>query len=59
MNGIQYIVDSKGKKTAVVIELKKHMEMWEDFEDQLVAEKRKHQKRYTHEEVTLTLKESR
>ena len=37
MSGIQYITDENGNKTAVVIDLKKHLKLWEDISDQLVA----------------------
>jgi len=29
-SGIQFIVDKKGNKTGVLIDLKKHKELWED-----------------------------
>ncbi len=41
MKGIQYIVDEKGKKTAVVTDLKKHAQLWEDFCDLALARSRK------------------
>ncbi len=56
MSGIQYITDENGNKTAVVIDLKKHFKLWEDISDQLVAEKRKNQKRYNHSDVKMILK---
>lgn len=31
MEGIQFVIDDKGQKTAVLIDLKKHGELWEDF----------------------------
>lgn len=37
MKGIQYIIGEAGKKTAVIIDLKKHGEIWEDFYDSLTA----------------------
>lgn len=37
MNGIQYLTDSRGNKKAVVIDLKKHGALWEDFQDGLTA----------------------
>ena len=33
MKGIQFVVDENGAKTAVVINLKQHSELWEDFYD--------------------------
>ena len=40
MNDIQYIVDDKGTKLAVVIDLDKCADLWEDFYDILVARRR-------------------
>jgi len=40
MNDIQYIVDDKGNKRAVIIDLDKCAELWEDFYDALVARRR-------------------
>ena len=41
LEGIQYIVDSNGKRVAVVINLAQWGELWEDFQDVLVSEARK------------------
>jgi hypothetical protein len=51
MNGIQYLTDEKGRKVAVQIDLKKHRELWEDFEDVLVSRSRRHEKRIPLEKV--------
>jgi hypothetical protein len=40
MKGVQYIVDHKGKPKAVVIDLKTHGELWEDFQDLVIAQQR-------------------
>lgn len=37
---IRFIVDEKGTKTAVVIDLKRHADLWEDFYDSMVARQR-------------------
>ncbi len=37
MNDIQYIVDDKGTKRAVIIDLDKFRDLWEDFYDSLIA----------------------
>ena len=37
MKGIQFVIDGQGEKTAVVIDLKKHRNLWEDFYDHAVA----------------------
>ena len=51
MNGIQFLTDDKGKRTAAVIDLKKHKELWEDIEDVLVSQSRRHEKRIPFEKV--------
>jgi len=38
---VQYLVDSSGKRIAVVISLEEWEELWEDFYDVLVSESRK------------------
>lgn len=45
MTGIQFITDEKGRKTAAVIDLKKHKALWEDIEDVLVSRSRRNEKR--------------
>ncbi|MEK6570334.1 MAG: hypothetical protein AABZ61_03125 [Bacteroidota bacterium] len=37
MKGIQFVTDEKGVKLAVLINLKKHGEVWQDFYDTLIA----------------------
>lgn len=43
MKGVEYIVDDNGKPKAVVIDLKKHGALWEDFQDLLVSNARKNE----------------
>lgn len=43
MDGIKFIVDEKGKKTAVIIDLEKYGELWEDFCDYLICLERKNE----------------
>jgi hypothetical protein len=40
IEGLQFIVDDTGQKTAAIINLKKWGELWEDFYDVLVSESR-------------------
>ena len=40
MKGVQFLVNENGEKTAVLIDLKKHSELWEDFYDVAVAKER-------------------
>jgi phage baseplate assembly protein W len=45
MTGIQFVTDEKGRKLAVQIDLKTHRALWEDIEDVLVSQSRRHEKR--------------
>ena len=47
VKGIQFVVDEKGEKTAVLIDLKKHRGVWEDFYDSLIARLRADEPRET------------
>jgi hypothetical protein len=40
MKGVEFVVDENGKKKAVVIDLKTHRALWEDFCDVLKAKER-------------------
>ena len=55
MTGIQFITDEKGRKTAAVIDLKKHKALWEDIEDVLISRSRRHEKRIPLEKVKADL----
>jgi hypothetical protein len=54
MSGIQFITDEKGRKTAAVIDLKKHGALWEDFWDGLISESRRKEKGAPYEEYRAT-----
>ena len=45
MHGIQFVVDEGGRKKAVIIDLKTHSRLWEDFQDQAVAQARRKEPR--------------
>jgi hypothetical protein len=45
MSGIQYIVDEHGKPTSVVIDLKKHAELWENMYDAMIVRSRRREPR--------------
>ena len=55
MTGIQFVTDDKGRRTAVLIDLQKHAELWEDIEDVLVSQSRRHEKRIPYEKVKADL----
>ena len=49
MGGVQFVTDDKGRKTAVLIDLKKHGAIWQDFWDGLVSESRRKEKSVLYE----------
>lgn len=51
MKGVQFVVDEQGEKKAVLIDLQKHKELWEDIYDSLVAAQRAREPRETLEKV--------
>ena len=57
MEGIQFVTDDKGQKTAVLIDLKKYGELWEDFYDGLLAAERADEPRESLEFVRRTLQQ--
>ena len=59
MRGIQYITDDRGKKKAVVTDLEKHGELWEDFYASLTARKRASEPRETLASVKKRLRKQR
>ncbi len=58
MTGIQFLTDEKGRKTAAVIDLKKHKALWEDIEDGLISESRRKEKGIPLEKIKADLQES-
>jgi len=55
MTGIQFITDEKSRKTAAILDLKKHRELWEDIEDVLGSRSRRREKRIPLEDVKAEL----
>ena len=51
MKGIQFLVNDEGEKTAVLIDLKKYSELWEDFYDSALARERENEPRESLETV--------
>ena len=56
MSGIAFVVDERGRKTAAVIDLRKHEQLWEDFYDALLAESRAREPRERFKSVKRRLK---
>jgi hypothetical protein len=50
MTGIQFITDAKGRRTAAIIDLKKHRALWEEIEDGLISESRRKEKGIPYEQ---------
>lgn len=51
MKGVEFVVDDNGEKKAVLIDLKKHREIWEDFYDALLVKERESEPRESLEDV--------
>jgi hypothetical protein len=47
MIGVSFLVDERGRKTAAVIDLRRHGRLWEDFYDALLVKSRAHEPRET------------
>ncbi len=57
MKGVEYVIDDKGEARAVLIDLRKHRRLWEDFQDLLVSQARRKEPRESWEEVKARLRE--
>lgn len=51
MKGVEFVVSDNGIKKAVIIDLKKHGEIWEDFYDVILAKERGDDPRESLEDV--------
>ena len=56
MSGITFIVDSRGEKTAAVIDLRRYRKLWEDFYDTVLVAARAKEPRETLDSVKRRLK---
>ncbi len=45
LTGISFLTNVKGDKTAVLIDLRKHSQLWEDIYDTILFRKRAHEPR--------------
>jgi hypothetical protein len=57
--GWQFVVDEHGNKTAVVIDLKRNAELWEDFYDCALARSREREPRESLESVRKKLQRTK
>jgi hypothetical protein len=44
MTGVQFVTDEKGRKVGVLIDLKCHGALWQDFRDGMISELRRKEK---------------
>ncbi len=51
VKGVEFIIDDNGQKKAVLIDLKKYGEIWEDFYDTLLVKEREFEPRESLKEV--------
>lgn len=51
MTGVTFLVDDAGRKTSVVLDLRKHRRIWEDVYDRLLIASRRKEPRESLEEV--------
>jgi hypothetical protein len=51
MQGINFVVDEKGTKKAVLIDLEKWGELWEDFYDVLISKQRQDEEEISWEDL--------
>ena len=58
MKGVQYLVDENGKPRSVLIDLKRHGKMWEDFQDLLISQNRREEPRESLEQVESRLRKA-
>jgi hypothetical protein len=56
VSGINFMVNERGEKTAVIIDLKSHKALWEDIYDTLLVRVRKKEPRESFDEVKRRLK---
>ncbi len=57
LEGIQFVTNAAGQKTAVLIDLTRYGELWEDFYDSLIAQTRATEPRESLETVRQALQE--
>jgi hypothetical protein len=56
--GFSFIVDENGRPSAVVLDLKKHGQLWEDFQDILVSRQRRNEVRLSLSEMEARLRKA-
>ncbi len=54
MTGVQFVTEDKGRKVGVLVDLKKHRAVWEDFWDGLVSESRRKEKNVPYDQYRVS-----
>jgi hypothetical protein len=57
LQGIQFVTNAAGEKTAVLIDLKQYGDLWEDFHDVLIARQRADEPRESLDSVRQALEQ--
>jgi hypothetical protein len=57
LEGIRFVTNAEGEQIAVLIDLKRYGELWEDFYDALIARQRADERRESLESVREALKQ--
>jgi hypothetical protein len=57
MKGVSFLVDDSGKKTAVILDLRKYRRLWEDIHDRLLIESRRREPRVSLEQARKRLRQ--
>jgi hypothetical protein len=58
MSGIQFVIDENGDKSAVIIDLNKYANLWEDFYDSIIAHQRRKEPRESLQSVRKRLRQA-
>lgn len=56
LEGIQFVTNAAGERVGVLIDLKQHGELWEDFYDVIIAKQRADEPRESLDSVRETLR---
>ncbi len=51
VKGVEFVIDDDGQKKAILIDLKRHRDIWEDFYDSLRVKERESEPRESLREV--------
>jgi len=58
MDGIRYVIDERGEKAAVQVDLRIYGDLWEDLYDSIIAQQRENEPRESLDEVRERLRQA-